>query len=384
MFVTAEISLGLFWPDSGAEIFQIPKPQPDIYIYDDSFGFEYKPNVTMERFGESEYLNSDGFRGPERKIPKPKSTYRILVIGDSVAHSMFAYDYAWTKLLEDFLNEQAGQSGPIRHYEVINTGIGGHTSYDAFLRLKRRGLKYQPDLVLVLAGWNDLVNASLTNKWFPNIRITDIRPPKVKGDAMVNNKENNQANLWQRIRKPIYRLSYTARLIRHLRITIPERLRIYRLLQERRHNSGVIFNQKALQIYSQNLESIYQTLTNAGRIRMGLVLWPIILSGETNANQDIEKKLLNHFNVFPLSAAEYWIWYNKYQDAQRDFHQRHPDVYLIDAPRVFFEKSTKERIGFFYDLCHLSKEGERLTAKFILDELKKYGIFPIKGEVPIQ
>lgn len=48
---------------------------------------------------------------------------------------------------------------PGREIEVLNAGIHGYTSYQGLAQLKYRLVRYQPDLVIVQFGINDLSDA---------------------------------------------------------------------------------------------------------------------------------------------------------------------------------------------------------------------------------
>src|SRR5207244_1737730 len=102
---------------------------------------------------DAETMNSDGFRGPDRAIPKPANVYRVLAIGDSVVQAVIGgirYEESWPTLLEELLPGASAAPARAIRYEVINAGVGGYASWQALNRLRSRGLKYQPDLLIVL------------------------------------------------------------------------------------------------------------------------------------------------------------------------------------------------------------------------------------------
>lgn len=81
-------------------------------------------------------------------IAKPPKTYRIIVLGSSFANgdSINTKDN-WSSILQGKLNSEL-QCKNISKYEVINLGVGGYDNVYSLERLKKRGLKYSPDLIL--------------------------------------------------------------------------------------------------------------------------------------------------------------------------------------------------------------------------------------------
>lgn len=103
-------------------------------------------------------INGEGFRGPAFTREKPAGTYRIVVLGDSVAFGYGVGEHAtYARQLELLLNQ--GQSGTQvdsrSRVEVVNAGVTGYTSWQGRLLYERTIQKFAPDLVIVLFGYND-------------------------------------------------------------------------------------------------------------------------------------------------------------------------------------------------------------------------------------
>lgn len=89
-----------------------------------------------------------------RPLPEPdlKAT-RIVVLGDSIAYgSDLPAAAAWPSLLAERLQRRY----PGRRWQVINAGVSGHTSADAYVRFHEHVSRYEPHLVLIALGLNDL------------------------------------------------------------------------------------------------------------------------------------------------------------------------------------------------------------------------------------
>ncbi|MCA9003088.1 MAG: SGNH/GDSL hydrolase family protein, partial [Planctomycetes bacterium] len=97
--------------------------------------------------------NKDGYRGPLRAVPKPEGVYRILCLGGSSTHgtSTNTDESTWPARLEHHLVEATGKK-----IEVINFGVFGYSTFESLVNLSYRGLRLEPDLVLVYHSINDM------------------------------------------------------------------------------------------------------------------------------------------------------------------------------------------------------------------------------------
>jgi len=102
-------------------------------------------------------INADGFRDRLYPRAKPPGTFRIVVIGDSIA---FGYGVelqeSFPKLLEARLRARTDTA-----IEVLNLGVNGYNSYTEAALFADVGIRYQPDLVLVEFCINDLNDPTL-------------------------------------------------------------------------------------------------------------------------------------------------------------------------------------------------------------------------------
>ena len=79
-------------------------------------------------------------------IPKPTSTQRVLVLGDS-------FVFGSGVELEDTFVKRWERT--LAHIEIINFGVPGYTSTHAVELLAKRGLTFQPDAVVLIISDND-------------------------------------------------------------------------------------------------------------------------------------------------------------------------------------------------------------------------------------
>ncbi len=97
--------------------------------------------------------NELGMRGPAAAAAE--GAYRVLAVGASTTESYLIDDsLAWPHLLGTHLEKNLG-----RPAWVQNSGVSGHTAVDHLFMLQSNPVTGQADLILVLAGVNDLIAA---------------------------------------------------------------------------------------------------------------------------------------------------------------------------------------------------------------------------------
>jgi hypothetical protein len=139
----------------------------DFYLSSDSlipFSLRKNYSGTMREYN-GDYTagittNSFGYRGQEFTLDKPKETKRILILGDSMTFGIGVKDTeTYPFQLGELLKKNIKSP-----YEVINAGYADGFSPDSYyLYLKERGMKLQPDIIVVgLFVWNDITDLTET------------------------------------------------------------------------------------------------------------------------------------------------------------------------------------------------------------------------------
>jgi lysophospholipase L1-like esterase len=98
--------------------------------------------------------NAQGYRGAvDITVPKPKGEYRIFVYGGSTTYGTGVGDWrgAYPAQLEEVLKAR-GYS----NVTVVNAGVPGYASWESLIDFELRGLDYDPDMVLIHHGVNDV------------------------------------------------------------------------------------------------------------------------------------------------------------------------------------------------------------------------------------
>jgi hypothetical protein len=110
-------------------------------VYDETLGW----TVGRDRSGANglHLSSAEGLRAARRGavLAGPKTKRRIAIVGDSfVFAEQVAFESSWGYLLE------ASSGGK---FEVLNFGVGGYSIDQAFLKVKKDVLAWQPDIVIL-------------------------------------------------------------------------------------------------------------------------------------------------------------------------------------------------------------------------------------------
>lgn len=97
--------------------------------------------------------NSHGFRDYEYPEEKPEGTIRIVCLGDSFTAGDGVYmEETYPKILESILNERYGE---LNKFEVINTAVVSYSTAEEWYVLRKWGMRFDPDIVLIGFYLND-------------------------------------------------------------------------------------------------------------------------------------------------------------------------------------------------------------------------------------
>ncbi|MBU1122342.1 MAG: SGNH/GDSL hydrolase family protein [Candidatus Omnitrophica bacterium] len=97
-------------------------------------------------------INSAGFRDREYLIPKPKNTYRIIVLGSSITLGWGVSEgETYASLVENRLNGKTG----ITTVEIINTAVGNYNTIREIETFFDKCLVFEPDMVIISFFIND-------------------------------------------------------------------------------------------------------------------------------------------------------------------------------------------------------------------------------------
>lgn len=109
------------------------------------------------RFGQVVRTNAFGLRDRERTLEKADGSFRVLILGDSFMEALqVAYEESLPGLLETALTQRSGGT-----VEVWNGSVSGWGTDDEIAYLERYGLRFRPDLVLIVMTLHNDVSDNL-------------------------------------------------------------------------------------------------------------------------------------------------------------------------------------------------------------------------------
>jgi len=141
-YVTRIDKNNVIFDDSKLKYFYEPKPNSIETAHPDWLG--YTATYTIN----SDSLNSKS----DYSIQKDATTYRIITLGDSFTFGEYVNtEDNYPSILEKLLNNRLTCSN-IKKFEVINLGVGGYDIEYEIARYRKRGVKYNPNLLIWLVS----------------------------------------------------------------------------------------------------------------------------------------------------------------------------------------------------------------------------------------
>jgi hypothetical protein len=106
--------------------------------------------------------NERGLRGDVIPYDKPSNTTRVMLVGDSFVDG---YSIDLDDRVGELLETRLRELHPGRAFQVISLGTGGYGTDQEALWLEHEGLRYEPDVVVLLFYANDVWYNALDRYW---------------------------------------------------------------------------------------------------------------------------------------------------------------------------------------------------------------------------
>jgi len=164
----------------------------EVYKKDCDLFWRFRENqkISSRRFSYIDYqINSSGLRGPE--IQKDKPDLRILALGNSCTFGWgVPYEQTWVSLLQNLIEKKEDIQT-----EVICAGVPGYSSHQGKIFFEKELLGLEPDIVLIMFGWND--------QWSAGQGITDAEQETPSEWIIYIHNLLSPLKLYQAVRKII-------------------------------------------------------------------------------------------------------------------------------------------------------------------------------------
>jgi lysophospholipase L1-like esterase len=323
------------------------RPTVERFQLSHELGWEWTPGYdTVETYHGVDYrmaISGQGLRNEEIVVPKPHSTYRIVVLGDSITEGP-GVDLSGTfvKLLEQLLQAES----PDRMVEVINAGTGDYGTQQEFIWLQERGLAYEPDLVILAIYLNDsrgfssppALVAKLNNFLVARSAFYVLYRNIIRG-RMVTQAEAS----------PDFRFRFSGTW--KSRAWITDSVALTQLIQEADQDWGMAWDYQELARIENGLGQIIR-LADRHDFRLLLTIFPV--DAQVYAQVDT-----------PLDL-------DRPQKELVAFAQHH-GVPVLDLLPILRDLGTDD---LFYDQAHLKPETHHIVADALFHALHKHQLPP--------
>jgi hypothetical protein len=122
-----------------------------------SYNWGLNPYNTPNQKTDTYTINNFGFRGDNITFEKPNNTYRIFLIGGSTGFGWGSTSDQTT--ISGYIQQEFDNANLEINVEVINAGITGTASIQETYRIKNSLFKFNPDMIIVYGGLNDMGTA---------------------------------------------------------------------------------------------------------------------------------------------------------------------------------------------------------------------------------
>jgi len=241
------------------------------------------------------------------------------------------------------LNGLLNSSKPRHRYEVVNAGVEGYNSTYALARLKEDVLPYEPDMVIIYIGWNDLMKVDPEN-------------PSETGKNVGLATMMERSYLMKAYRKLLF--FYLRPLVLKPKLVSDE-------------SDFHAFDHFVPLVFQQNLERMIEILREKN-IKSLLLTLPTVVS------PDMTYEAIRRQNVvFPYYGGGYSVGrllslHGAYNNAIRRIASKH-GVPVLDLDMIFNRHNKNE---LFFDTMHPNVNGQMLIAQSILDTVQAHQSSP--------
>jgi lysophospholipase L1-like esterase len=300
------------------------------------------------------FINRKGYRGRDFETQKPVDSVRTIVYGGSAVFDQYVTEPSdWPHRVETLLRD-AG----LKQVEVINAGIPGHASSDSLGRLFAEGHGFDPDIVVLYEGWNDLKFLASSEPLLRQaVPYGEFEDPRLVYRNIVDRWLCEASQLYVRLRYRYYEY--------RLRATLEG---------ARPTTQGASVSAEAVKQYRLTIETFVDVARRSGAIPV-LMTQARLVRGD---NTEEERRRIG-YDMQPLSAENLPTAFRILDETLFAVSVEN-GVDLIDAASLIRTSSD------FVDHVHLSREGSarlaQVTAEALRPIIERVRLKHMKGASP--
>ena len=385
ILIISEVCLGLFLPQP-----RYGWPQ-GLFMNDDELDFELTPNFTGifegTEFKSHTDINSKGLRDVEHTYKKSNGVFRILGLGDSFTFGLgVEFNESCLSVLEKRLN--AGNKS--KNYEIIKAGVPGYGTDNELAYLKTKGIKYDPNLIIMLYYLNDIYN---------NVGVSDRTT--MNGYLVMAKWNNQEMNPQQkilaylRIHSHSYNLFMRAQSNSRLHKYVHSFGKTIGMASNSYRNASNIniynisesewdFAQSIIWLYYNNYPSSFDDGYNLTKKLLKNV-------GTISSEHDAETLIV----IIPSKEQVYPNYWNKavkqWDINPDDYNLSKPSdillefgkengIIVLDLLPEFRKHAEKGEQLYFHNNDHWNSNGHKLAAELVYIKLIEEQLIPLGGE----
>ncbi|UCE86716.1 MAG: SGNH/GDSL hydrolase family protein, partial [Deltaproteobacteria bacterium] len=335
-------------------------PVEPVFLRDDPvYGNFYKPGMKAHWLRETDEpvlveINSKALRDVERAYEKPPGSVRVLVLGDSMVGG---FNVPLEHLLGRRLEHRLRAGGRAPAAEVVSAGIQGFSTGQELLFLRHEGLKYQPDvIVLVFYEGNDFLGnyAETAARSRPSFSLED-------GELRLHTPETNAWVLFLRD-KVLARSAVAQALRRRL-------FHRFRALENAATEAGLIItvpheprSEKTMQEVARVTNALIAALDRESRAA-GARFAVLMLPGGRSMRERLPPEYREGLPPLNPSLEEQ----NRRMNAALVGFLRGEAIPHVDAVERFLEEVAQGREVYVDVAGHLTSHGHQVVAELLYD-----------------
>jgi len=327
------------------------------YVWPPNLEYVFHPNSSIFNgiSGESHFtINSLGYRGDE--IRNHDDEYRILIVGGSTSECLYLdNNETWPYLLMEKLNKTIDNKKVV----TMNIGKSGHGLRNNILALKYLPDYYGPDLIIILAGANDvLFKLSRKGAWQPF------------NESEFNNTESYTFSVFPGYtwKSTIVYKIYKAINLKFKKVKPQDGIG-NTLVENRlkRQNAENWINEipdltLALEDYERNLERVIELSKEKNRLLI-FMTQPYLWKENMAPEEDAILWMTYDFgdNYYPTKTMIYSM--EEFNKRLLKVCENNKDIFCIDL-----EKKVPKTFDYAYDDMHFNENG----ASFVAEEISLF------------
>jgi hypothetical protein len=151
----------------------------------------YSPELGWKLVAGEDGVGEHGWRGPYRSTDKPKGYFRIVCLGGSTTYGETCpWNETWPHQLETFLNADSSWVAAHGPAEVVNLGVPGYGPDQGLIALKKYGLSFHPNLVILHFQVEDFQKVSSDHEGRMVDGVTRYKPLFTLEEGRLNLKRD--------------------------------------------------------------------------------------------------------------------------------------------------------------------------------------------------